>query len=1528
MAYEVSSSIAAGNVVGTWVQARASTSTLGGTPSPNGAKIAGISYRHGGAGSTDYGIDIWTSSSANGWEESESIDTGASSSDLPRYLTWYNDNQIFGVTTGNKLKTYTSASSGWSIAELGSVNSSGTEMKWNPAKTKLAIVDSFQAYSATNLDDDEEMDVYVSSSGDWTRVNFNTVALEPNGRVTGVTWVDDDNMIVGQPNPDNDNQGRIVHYSFDDTTATLVRNCDGFNGSQGVKNLGWMVHWHSGSNGGDGTLLVGGYTSAGYASLNLIPSQSTGYIPASNPHSAPGRELLEIDPVGSTDGGEGNVRALRGMTFNADPANGDRIFGRTISKNGSPYDDVTYMIMETGSDGWKFSELEDNAIGTSVNLGGLPIGAPYYVGWTTGSTSTYGFTVYENIIAANPALDDSSTETVGTSGGTISVGGTTNTPDASVQFPANAFSTNRSVTVELSDDNDPKTLDAESSGGSFSQPASKVLSVTIPAAAGTLASAATVTLSLLTGADTSKTVLLKRFGASSPWFIVPSNLYTVDSGENNITFTTTRFSDYLAVEDENMARTKLNNTQLSKILDSNKVGARSLDITGSAGLTGSLAGDMMFVVQKDGDTPTKILASEMQDYFSSVDVTSTAGDVAIKLVMASSSGGSLFVDSNSLTFTPSTNLLTVGGSIIVGNTSTIGNAAVTDLITFNADGDIVIKNGTYDFDIASHDGTNGFKLGGTLITADATEINKLDGVTATTTELNYVDVTTAGTVEASKAVVVDGNKDATGFRNVSGTGTITAFTALSGSKLVVGSADMSEADLEKLDGITDGTVAANKAVVVDSNKDASSFRNLTATGAVTAGSLVIGSADINEAELETIDGVTAGTVAASKAVVVDSNKDIAGFRDVTIAGTGSIAGDLVITGNLQVDGSQTIINTTHLEVADKTLLIASGSANAAAADGAGIVVEDIAGDDKSILFQNTGTNFKSSENFDIASGKVYKINNTEVLSATALTIGSAAMSEADLEKLDDITNGTVAASKAVVVDANKDAAGFRNLSASTNVSASAFYGDGSNLTGVGAEVSTSAANTEFKLSFVTDAAADAASLLIDSTAHGTYNPSANRIGLAEVSSSANLQLRAGKTDDVLVGDNDTTGDVVLFAKGGTIGNSTGFILSGSDNKALFTLVGDGSNNNKLQIEAGGSIAEINAAAALTMKAANGAATVTAVGANAVLQRQTGAKVTTTDTTVQIDTPSGAGRTIEFHNNGFKAGELEVYTDSGNADKIALKTAGVNGLSLSASAGTIGISGSHGIQLASVNDTVIDLAADSLYFKDADGKVKSDTIADIMGLVAGTVTATGIADSSGVLSLAIHSLDAEVIATGDKIAFSDAGDNGLHSETVDDLFKIGPALVTEAAADVADDYILFLDGGASGEAKKESVSDLVGSLTGDGLTATNGVIAVDVVEKHFFSASSNTGAASGMSTNLVTASLNVGSEGNVLADSLQVFLNGMLQTVSSSAGHTSATGVFDYEVSGASGYGSTTPTAVVLQGALDADDVLVVRYLKK
>ena len=53
---------------------------------------------------------------------------------------------------------------------------------------------------------------------------------------------------------------------------------------------------------------------------------------------------------------------------------------------------------------------------------------------------------------------------------------------------------------------------------------------------------------------------------------------------------------------------------------------------------------------------------------------------------------------------------------------------------------------------------------------------------------------------------------------------------------------------------------------------------ITSSGVVTATGFTIGSAAIVEAELETIDGITAGTVAASKAVVVEANKDIAWLK--------------------------------------------------------------------------------------------------------------------------------------------------------------------------------------------------------------------------------------------------------------------------------------------------------------------------------------------------------------------------------------------------------------------------------------------------------------------------------------------------------------------------------------------------------------------------------------------------------------------------------------------------------------------------
>jgi hypothetical protein len=89
--------------------------------------------------------------------------------------------------------------------------------------------------------------------------------------------------------------------------------------------------------------------------------------------------------------------------------------------------------------------------------------------------------------------------------------------------------------------------------------------------------------------------------------------------------------------------------------------------------------------------------------------------------------------------------------------TTLGTSQASKAVTADANGDVTIADGAYDFNVASHDGTNGLLLAGTLVTATATELNLIDGYTGTTAELNTLDVTTQGTAEASKVVTSDGS---------------------------------------------------------------------------------------------------------------------------------------------------------------------------------------------------------------------------------------------------------------------------------------------------------------------------------------------------------------------------------------------------------------------------------------------------------------------------------------------------------------------------------------------------------------------------------------------------------------------------------------------------------------------------------------------------------------------------------------------------------------------------------------------------
>ena len=181
------------------------------------------------------------------------------------------------------------------------------------------------------------------------------------------------------------------------------------------------------------------------------------------------------------------------------------------------------------------------------------------------------------------------------------------------------------------------------------------------------------------------------------------------------------------------------------------------------------------------------------------------------------------------------NLTVTGTTTFNGGTLTLGNAD-TDNIVFGGevDSDIIPDDdGTYDLGSASKEWQDIF-IDGTA---------NIDTLVADTADIN------GGTIDGA---VIGGASAAA----------ITG-TAITGTSFVIGSANIAEAELEQIDGVTAGTVAASKAVVVDANKDIGSFRNITLTGELDAATLdVSGDADIDgtlEADAITVAGVALAT---------------------------------------------------------------------------------------------------------------------------------------------------------------------------------------------------------------------------------------------------------------------------------------------------------------------------------------------------------------------------------------------------------------------------------------------------------------------------------------------------------------------------------------------------------------------------------------------------------------------------------------------------------------------------------------------
>ena len=214
----------------------------------------------------------------------------------------------------------------------------------------------------------------------------------------------------------------------------------------------------------------------------------------------------------------------------------------------------------------------------------------------------------------------------------------------------------------------------------------------------------------------------------------------------------------------------------------------------------------------------------------------------------------------------------------------------------------------------------------------------------------------------------------------------------------------------------------------------------------------------------------------------------------------------------------------------------------------------------------------------------------------------------------------------------------------------------------------------------------------------------------------------------------------------------------------------------------------------------------------------GAAVTSTAAELNLLDTAQAGTIVN--------GKAVIYSAAGQVSASALSSSGVGKFGGAVDIkGNLDVKGSV-INFSGVSTAALDAADFIVSLDSATKDVQLRTRTNVVSDMVGTVADTALAAASGVMKLDIVNLGAEVIATGDTIVFNDSGDNGLHKESVDDLFKIGPALVDAAVLDTQNDHILFLDGGATGEAKKESMADLMASQAGTGVSVVGGKFTVD------------------------------------------------------------------------------------------------------
>jgi hypothetical protein len=313
------------------------------------------------------------------------------------------------------------------------------------------------------------------------------------------------------------------------------------------------------------------------------------------------------------------------------------------------------------------------------------------------------------------------------------------------------------------------------------------------------------------------------------------------------------------------------------------------------------------------------------------------------------------------------NALTIGTGL--SGTSYNGSAAVTIAVNSTLDSNARIaveKNGTL---VGTRRAINFIEGSGITLTIADDSGNE------------EVDVTIASTASANSFSTI----------SVSGQSNVVADTAADTLTLVAGS------NVSITTNATTDTITINATGAVDGSGTANQITywvdsdTLGALSTATYPSLT---------ELSYVKGVTSAIQTQLNAKANDA--DVVKLTgNQSIAGTKTFSDNVIITGDFTVNGTTTNINTTNLVVEDKNIVIGDVTTPSdTTADGGGITLKGAT--DKTFNWVDATDSWTSSEHMNLASGKQYRINGTQI-SASDLSNGTTGTGKVVLEDSPTLT---------------------------------------------------------------------------------------------------------------------------------------------------------------------------------------------------------------------------------------------------------------------------------------------------------------------------------------------------------------------------------------------------------------------------------------------------------------------------------------------------------------------------------------------